>query len=65
MKVFDGSEASLLIRANAMIGASVYRPWGYCEIRPRRCDSARGGKKLPDPWKVLQVVFLLNSVVIR
>ena len=48
-----------------MIGASVYRPWGYCEIRPRHCDSARGGKKLPDPWKVLQVVFLLNSVVIR
>lgn len=45
MKVFDGSEASLLIRGNAMIGASVFTDPGGIVKSGRNCDSALGLKE--------------------
>lgn len=45
MKVFDGSEASLLIRGNAVIGASVFTDPGGIVKSSRNCDSALGLKE--------------------
>lgn len=65
MKVFDGSEASLLIRGNAVIGASVFTDPGGIVKSGLNCDSALGLKeKLSDRSRVCQVVFLLNGVVV-
>lgn len=54
MRVSDGSNASLLIRGNAVIRASL-QTGGDCEIRPLHCASA-----LKLEAALLQVVFLLT-----